>query len=323
MIIESNFKPAWWLSNTHGQTIFPSLFRKTRLPQMRRERLELPDGDFLDLDWTQDTSGPLVLILHGLEGNIHSHYASGLVSTLHKASMTVVFMHFRGCSGEPNRLARSYHSGETNDLNFVVQKLQDEYPARSISVLGVSLGGNVLLKWLGEQNNDPGIARAVTISVPFELASAADCLEQGASRIYQTYLLNKLNRSLRAKMQIIDLPLTSEDLQQVTTLRAFDDLVTAPLNGFKDANDYYQQCSCRSFLASINTPTLILHAKDDPFMHPDVIPHVHELGSGIRLELSDHGGHVGFIAGRVPARPDYWLDHRVLQFLTAPAATVN
>lgn len=321
MIISSDFKPAWWLSNPHGQTIYPSLFRKNRLPPLRRERLELPDGDFLDLDWTPQTAGPLVLILHGLEGNIHSHYAGGFLSTLFNASMTVVFMHFRGCSGEPNRLARSYHSGETGDLDFVVRTLRRDYPKRSLSILGVSLGGNVLLKWLGEQTTDPGINSAVSISVPFELGTAADCLEKGASRLYQAYLLNKLMRSLRAKMQTIDMPLTPQDLPALTSLRAFDDRVTAPLNGFKDANDYYRKCSCRGFLGTIKTPTLILHARDDPFMLPSVIPGEHELGAGIRLELSAHGGHVGFIAGSNPAKPVFWLDQRVRRFLLASTVT--
>lgn len=323
MIINSDFQPAWWLKGTHRQTIYPSLFRKRRLPPLCRERVELPDGDFLDLDWTPRTAGPLVLILHGLEGNIHSHYAAGLLSTLSQTSMTVAFMHFRGCSGEPNRLVRSYHSGETGDLDFVVRKLRLEYPGRNLSVLGVSLGGNVLLKWLGEQNSDPGIACAIAISVPFELAAAADRLEQGNSRIYQNYLLKKLLRSLRAKMQTVDMPLTEQDLQQLTTLRAFDNLVTAPLNGFRDANDYYQQCSSRRFLATIKTPTLILHARDDPFMHPTVIPDASELGQGIRLELSEHGGHVGFITGHIPAQPIYWIDQRVQQFLTAPSLSIE
>ncbi|MEE9493714.1 MAG: hydrolase [Gammaproteobacteria bacterium] len=316
MIIDSQFKPAWWLPEGHTQTIYPSLFRKTRLPQMRRERLELPDGDFIDLDWAPDNSGPLVLMLHGLEGSINSHYAAGLVSTLYKASMSVVFMHFRGCSGEPNRLSRSYHSGDTGDLNFMIDKLRDQYPGREIYVLGVSLGGNVLLKWLGETGSQSGINRAMAISVPFELGTVANCLEQGSSRIYQRYLLNKLLRSLNTKKQQVDMPLTTNDIRQLTTLRSFDEAVTAPLNGFKNANDYYTQSSCRRFIADIKTPTLILHAEDDPFMNPSVIPKVSELGDGVILEIAKHGGHVGFITGSLPMRPDYWLDKRVLSFFS-------
>ena len=314
MIIKSKFKPAWWLSGGHTQTIYPGMFRKTRLPPLRRERLELPDGDFLDLDWSPDTNGPLVLILHGLEGNIHSHYSAGLLSTLHKASMTVVFMHFRGCSGEPNRLARSYHSGETGDLDFVIRKLQHEYPARELSILGVSLGGNVLLKWLGETGKQRTIKHAVAISVPFELGTVANCLEQGVSRIYQRYLLNKLLSSLHAKMQLMTLPLANLDLQRLKTLRDFDNAVTAPLNGFKNADDYYEKCSCRGFLANIKTPTLILHAEDDPFMNPTVIPKENELGDSVILELSAQGGHVGFISGKQPTKPLYWIDKRVLDY---------
>ncbi|MEE9492391.1 MAG: hydrolase [Gammaproteobacteria bacterium] len=315
MIIKSKFKPAWWLASPHAQTIYPSLFRKTRLPALQRKRLELPDGDFVDLDWTPDTSGPLVLILHGLEGNIQSHYAAGVLSTLYKASMTIVFMHFRGCSGEPNRLTRSYHSGETSDLKFVVRTLRNDYPTREISIIGFSLGGNVLLKWLGEQAVNANIQRAVAISVPFELSTAADVLEQGASRLYQRYLLNRLLRSVQTKMKIMDLPIDAQDLRKLTTLRAFDNTVTAPLNGFSSAEDYYSQCSSRQFLTHIRTPTLIIHAEDDPFMNTSVIPKNSELSESVTLEISKHGGHVGFISSHKLPDPIYWLDLRIRQFL--------
>ncbi|MEE9343412.1 MAG: hydrolase [Gammaproteobacteria bacterium] len=315
MIIESDFVPAWWLPGPHAQTIFPSLFRKRKTPPLQRRRLELPDGDFVDLDWTDESRGPLVLMLHGLEGNIKSHYAAGILSALHKVSMTVVFMHFRGCSDEVNRLSKSYHSGETEDLDFVVRTLRNDFPARDISVIGFSLGGNVLLKWLGEQAGDSGIQRAVAVSVPFELGTAAAVLEQGSAYIYQRYLLNKLLGSVRNKLKSMRLPIDVEKLDQIKTLREFDDCVTAPLNGFENAEDYYLKCSSRQFLSRIQTTTLILHSKNDPFMNATVIPEESELSEKITLELSEKGGHVGFISGRQPLLPVYWLDERICQFI--------
>ena len=315
MIIRSDFKPAWWLPGPHTQTLAPYLFRRTRLPPLQRVRLELDDGDFLDLDWSPLTEGPLVLLLHGLEGNIHSHYAGGLMSSLYNAGMTVVFMHFRGCSGEPNRLPRSYHSGETGDLDTVLRRLRHDYPTRPLSAVGVSLGGNVLLKWLGEQHRQTLLNRAVAVSVPFELDKAAKCLQQGFSRVYQHFLLSKLRRSVSAKSQRVSLPIDPAHLHKLKTLYAFDDAFTAPLHGFQSADDYYLRSSSRQFLATINTPTLIVHACDDPFMDVSVIPEARELSDQVTLELSKHGGHVGFIAGKSPGRPVYWLDKRIRQFL--------
>jgi len=315
MITHSDFKPAWWLPGPHAQTLAPYLFRHSRLPSLRRLRMELDDGDFLDLDWSPLTEGPVVLLLHGLEGSINSHYAGGLLSCLYHAGMTVVFMHFRGCSGEPNRLPRSYHSGETGDLETVLRRIRQDYPDRPLSAVGVSLGGNVLLKWLGEQHEQTLLNRAVAVSVPFELDRAAKRLQQGFSRVYQYFLLGKLRRSMADKSKRVSLPIGPAQLRELKTLYAFDDTFTAPLHGFQSADDYYQRSSSRRFLATINTATLILHACDDPFMDPSVIPEAHELSSQVTLELSEHGGHVGFIAGHWPGRPVYWLEQRVKQFL--------
>ncbi|VAW82476.1 Hydrolase, alpha/beta fold family functionally coupled to Phosphoribulokinase [hydrothermal vent metagenome] len=313
-----DFRPAWWLPGGHLQTLFPTLFRVRRPPSLKRERLELEDGDFLDLDWTREQPGPLVLLLHGLEGSLHSHYVSGLLGALDCSGRSCVQMYFRGCSGEPNRLPRSYHSGETGDLQTVLDHISQRYPGRDIYAAGVSLGGNVLLKWLGENPQQGQVQRALAISVPFDLANAATRLERGISRIYQAYLLRKLRRSLRNKARHVDMPMDVDHLSRLSSFRRFDDEITAPLHGFNGVDDYYKKSSSRGFVPHILTPTLIIHALDDPFMNPDAIPRDDELGPGVTLELYRTGGHVGFVSGWLPLRPRYWLDQRVSTYFASP-----
>ena len=305
------FKPAWWLPGAHAQTLFPHLFRRHSPPPLRRERIELDDGDFIDLDWTEQHKGPLVILLHGLEGSVRSHYAGGLMRNLYNCGFETVLMNFRGCSGEPNRLARGYHSGETGDLGTVLELLHGRDPQRLIYLIGFSLGGNVLLKWLGENPDQQKVQKAIAVSVPFELNIAALRLESGASRLYQAHLLHKLRRSIRARASRIPLPIDTGKLDDLKTFRQFDDHVTAPLHGFRNVDDYYQRCSSRPFIRRIQCPTLILQARNDPFMTADAIPDVTELGPGVRLEVSDSGGHVGFVNGQWPWRPVYWLDQRI------------
>lgn len=318
MLVASRFRPAWWLPGAHLQTLFPPLFRNRTPPLLRRERIELEDGDFLDIDWTEDRPGPLVLLLHGLEGSIHSHYVVGLLHALSSSGFHAAVLYFRGCSGEPNRLARSYHSGETGDVHAVLSYLASHRAQRPVYVVGVSLGGNVLLKWLGENPEQSLVTKAVAVSVPFELNAAALRLERGFSRIYQAYLLRKLRRAARSKAQHHVLPLEVSQLRKLRTFREFDDKVTAPLHGFAGVDDYYSKCSCRAFMSRILTPTLVLHAEDDPFMTADAIPAPAELGPAVRLELCRSGGHVGFVSGSWPWKPHYWLDQRVCEFFREP-----
>ena len=319
--VSSNFKPAWWLPGPHLQTLFPHIFRNRRPPPLRRERIELDDGDFLDMDWSADRDGPLVLLLHGLEGSVRSHYVTGLINSLSGCGFQVALLNFRGCSGEPNRLTRGYHSGETGDLDTILKLLTNRYPQRPVYVVGVSLGGNVLLKWLGENPAQTLVLKAVAISVPFLLNTAALRLQRGFSRFYQAYLLHKLRTSTRNKAKRLTLPIDTKHLSRLKTFRQFDDRVTAPLHGFRDVDDYYARCSSRHFIKHIQTPTLILHALDDPFMTPEAVPDTVENGPGVRLELSRHGGHVGFIGGPIPWKPQYWIDERVCCWLVAPAET--
>lgn len=290
----ADFTPAWWLPGAHLQTLVPNLLPRRRL-RYRRERLELPDGDFLDLDWGPDRPGPVILLLHGLEGSSRSPYASGLMTALATTGYQGVVMHFRGCSGEPNRVPRAYSAGETADIAFVAARLRDRVPGRTLGVMGVSLGGNALLRWLGEAGEDAPVDTAMAISVPFDLARAALRMERGFSRLYQWYLLGRLKRSVARKCASISMPVDCESLRHLNNFRSFDDAVTAPLHGYRGVDDYYGRASCRPWLRGIRVPTLILHAENDPFMTPDAIPGAQELSDTVRLEVASGGGHVGFM----------------------------
>lgn len=319
-LVPSDFEPAWWLPGTHSQTLWPFLFRSHRLPAFTWERLELADGDFLDLAWHgPETSRQLCIMLHGLEGCYRSHYLPGLVYTLGNDGWRVVVMHFRGCSGTVNRLARSYHSGETGDLRHVVRLLRQREQPDAMTAVGFSLGGNVLLKYLGEcgsTDRDSELNAACAVSVPFDLAAGAARLNRGGARLYQWWLVAALRRKMRAKFARIDSPIDINRLRQQRTFHQFDGYITAPLHGFQDADDYYNKSSSKSFLKAIRTPTLILQAADDPFLERSAIPAADELSSSVRFELSRNGGHVGFVSGRFPWRPVYWLDQRIPAFLS-------
>ncbi len=316
----AGFRPAWWLPGPHAQTLWPTLVRPRPKLTLQHRRLELPDRDFLDLCLGGE-KGPLVLVLHGLEGSLESHYAGNLLAALHHAGYRTAFLHFRGCSGEPNRLPRSYHSGETGDLQFTTGWLRKNV-APVEAVIGFSLGGNVLLKWLGEQGEAAATRRAVAVSVPFRLADADRRLRRGLSRIYQRHLVGHLKRSYREKFARIPSPLTV-DVERLVTFRDFDEHVTAPLHGFADADDYYSRSSSRPYLKKIRKPTLILHARDDPFMFPETVPREEELAPSVTLELSAHGGHVGFVAGRWPWQAEYWLERRIVEWLDSESQPTN
>ncbi len=308
----ASFAPPAWLRNPHLQTLWPKLFRPLPNLRLRPERIELADGDFIDLAWAADSSGPIVLILHGLEGTLRSHYALPTMQALAQAGYQPVFMHLRGCSGEANRLPRSYHSGASEDLAEVLASLRASGRPVAAAV-GFSLGGNLLLKYLGEAGGDALLRAAVAISVPFVLADAARRLEQGFSRIYQHYLLTRLKRAYLRKFSTIPSPLRI-DLNKIATLWDYDQQVTAPLNGFAGAEDYYARCSCLGFLPRIITPTLILHAQDDPFMYGHDIPAQDQVGPGVTLAIQAHGGHVGFIDGHLPWRTGCLIDRLLPAF---------
>lgn len=276
--------------------------------------MELPDGDFLDLDWLGPAADCLVVVLHGLEGSSSSHYVRALAHNLAAFDIPSVVMHQRGCSGEPNRLARFYHGGETRDLRRVLEHCRRRRPDARLYAVGFSLGGNILLKWLGE-SPDSLLDAAAAVSVPFRLDLGAQRLEHGLSRLYQAHLVNGMKRSVDRKRRRMPHPVDRRALSRCRTFEQIDTCLTAPLHGFRDARDYYARSSCRRFLGSIRTPTLIVHSLDDPFMTPAAVPGEEELSSAVTMELSRRGGHCGFVAGATPFQPRYWLDRRLPEFI--------
>jgi predicted alpha/beta-fold hydrolase len=292
-----------------------------------RERVELPDGDFLDLDRTVAAAGrpapadaPLVVILHGLEGSWRSGYVREAQRALARLDLASVVLNFRSCSGAPNRLARFYHSGDTADLGYVLARLEQRFPGRALGAVGFSLGGNVLVKYLGEcgaAGRPPGVVAAAAVSVPFDLAAGAAKLEQAGSRIYAGYLLRKLRRKVRLKAVALDGHVDVGALLRARTLREFDELGTAPLHGFADADDYYRRSSSGPVLDTVAVPTLLVHAADDPFIPAASMPH-EAVGRNPHLEarFSADGGHVGFVAGP-PWAPRFRAERWAAEHLAA------
>ena len=318
-IIRSRFTPSRWARNRHIQTIWPRFIQKRQPVDYTWERLTTPDDDFLDIAWGPKPSEitGIVVMFHGLEGSIRSHYANDMMAALSVAGWQVVMMHFRGCSGEINRQPRAYHSGETSDPAFFLTWLEKRHPGIPKVAIGFSLGGNMLLKLLGENPSQPWLQAAIAVSAPMQLAVCSDNINQGFSRVYQKYLLKSMKSTLLRKMQSIDygglIDISMEEVKRLNSFKAFDERVTAPLHGFADATDYYEKCSAYPFLSAIRCPTLILHSLDDPFMHPSVVPEEGELARAVTLELSEYGGHVGFMQGNVTA-PTIYLQSRAVAF---------
>ncbi len=325
MLIRTNFQPAWWLKHCHTQTIFPALFRRIQNPpDYHRVRITTPDDDFIDVDFCGSSGQPLVILLHGLTGSSQSGYIKGLQHALLKSGMRSAALNFRGCSGQSNNRARCYHSGETEDIHFLYQTLRQREPHTPIAAVGFSLGGNVLLKWLGEQGEKLDLFAAVAISVPLLLDICATKMDRGFSKIYRGNLINDLKDYIHTKLRHLEgLGHTDDankikelgDLSDIKSFWQYDDRVVAKLHGFKDVHDYYNRSSSRQFLKTIAVPTLVIQAKDDPFMTTKVLPCLDETSAYVQLEFTSHGGHVGFISGRIPLKPRYWLDQRIPEFL--------
>jgi uncharacterized protein len=323
--MQTTFKPAWWLSDSHLQTLYPALFRHApNPPDYRRERLTTPDRDFIDIDYCGSGNQPLIMLIHGLTGSSQSGYIKGLQSVLLKQGFRSAALNFRGCSGQSNNRARSYHSGETEDIHFLYQTLRRLEPETPLAVVGFSLGGNVALKWLGEQGDQLKLFAAVAVSVPLLLDICATKLDTGFAKCYRGNLLRELKIYMRVKLQHLEKIGRSEDAAKVKALGdlsaidsfwQYDDRVVAKLHGFNDVHDYYRRSSSRQYLKSISVPTLLIQALDDPFMTQDVLPGPDEISPHVHLELSERGGHVGFISGLIPFRPEYWLEQRIPEFL--------
>ena len=317
-----NFKPSFLLKNRHIQTIYSSLFRKLPLLHFEVETFQLSDGDFTEIYWYKikhhTNITPIVILFHGLAGSYKSPYIQGAMSILKENGFSTVLMHFRGCSGKDNLKARSYHSGDTHDALEFMQSIHIKYPESKLFGVGYSLGANMLLKLLGEEKNNSLLSAAIAVSAPMLLADSASKMNKGFSRFYQRLLLKDLNKALEKKYEKHDMQklinLKREDIKQLKNFWLFDEAYTAKINGFKSAKDYYEKSSSKQYLKKIQTPTLIIHSKDDPFMTPKVIPSQREISHSVQLEILEHGGHVGFISGTL-LHPEYWLDMRILKFL--------
>lgn len=295
--------------------------------RFRRDRLELPDGDFLDLDFpevdgergaTTEVGRPLVLVLHGLEGSARSGYALETYRALEAHGVRAVGLNFRSCSGEPNRTARSYHSGETGDLGVVLGVLRGRFPNRPLGVIGYSLGGNVLLKYLGERGPAAPVLLlgAAVVSVPFDLAAGAHCLERGVGHVYAAFFLRSLRSKLRAKFDVIQGRCDWRRALRAQTMREFDEAATAPLHGFRDADDYYRRSSSGPFLPTVRVPTLLVHADDDPFLPGPLVPReTIRNNRSLVARFSGRGGHVGFVTGRRPWAARLWAEWEAARFV--------
>lgn len=319
---DTEFVPAWWLPGAHAQTIAGRLLRRPEPPPLRRERIDTPDGDFLDVDLTESVRPgmPLVVLLHGLEGSSRRGYALNVYRELERRGMGAIGVNSRGCSGEPNRTSRAYHSGETGDLRFVLAEVETRYPGSPLGVIGFSLGGNALLKFLGEERDaaTPRLRACVTVSVPFDLAACADALDRTRmGRFYTGRFLATLKQKTVAKAALLDGLIDMDRALASTTFREFDDTVTAPLHGFESAEDYYTRCSSNRFLADVRVPTRLLQARDDPFLPTGAIPEA-AIRANPALEpvFLEKGGHVGFIAGR-PWAPRFWAEQNAAEYFAA------
>ena len=320
-IVASPFKPAWWLRNRHAQTIFPSL-PWSGVPQveLRSEVVELPDGDVTVVDWmvdgpAADSGAPLLVILHGLEGSANSSYARALLHAAAGVGWRAAVLHFRDCGDYRNRLPRRYHAGETSDIRYFLESLGAASQAGPMTAAGFSLGGSVLLKYLGENGVSTPLQAAVAISVPLSLHDSADALTSGFSKVYQYYLIKRMKKAIRRKFDSYTAAFDWDRAMNASSFADFDDAVTAPLHGFSGKDEYYDRCSSDAFLAAIRRPTLIINALDDPFMTPAAIPAEDRLADSVQIEVSEVGGHVGFVGGSLPWRPEYYLPSRIISFL--------
>lgn len=324
--MDPSFKPAWWCRGAHAQTIAGALFRPRQKPRLvlSRKRYEMPDGDFLDLDFLeisksqQDTNVPLVVIIHGLEGCSSSSYVQSLLGEIRLRGWRAVVINLRMCSGEPNRLKQTYHSGKTDDLDYIVPRLLQENPGTELYLVGYSIGGNILLKWLGEKGEDTAsmIKRAAAVSVPYDLLQSVRFMDKGFNReVYTRSLLLSLKKKATAKKKNFPEAIRYAAVKQCRTFTDFDREVTAPLNGFEDEVDYWTKSSCKDFLSRIRVPALLIHAEDDPFFPGRLLPkEISQNSKFLKLLLTPQGGHLGFISGRWPWAQTSWLESTLLNY---------
>ncbi len=315
------YRPAWFVPGRHLRTLWGKFLRRRPHVPTEIEQWATPDEDILFVHRLHGSHrSPLLVLLHGLEGSPDSHYARGLLARAKAQGWSAAAIVFRTCGGHMNKTRRFYHSGETSDLDFAVQRLTRELPDSPIVLAGFSLGGNVLLKWLGERGSDvpPAVRAAAAVSVPYDLARGSRYINQGFARVYERHFLRSLVRKAKTKRGRFPDIVPHVDLARLRSMWDFDDAVTAPVHGFLDANDYYQRSSSLRWLDRIRVPTLLVSAVDDPFLPPEVLDEVRAVArknSALHCEFLDRGGHVGFITGRRPWRPLYWAEWRAVEFL--------
>lgn len=323
---EHTYRPAWWVPGAHAQTLWGKFARRTPPLPTRLERWSTPDDDFVDiLRLDAAPHRPRLFLLHGLEGTVRSHYVGGLFQMAQERNWGADLLIFRGCGEDPNRAPRFYHSGETGDAEFAIERVLEEFPNAPVVLCGVSLGGNVLLKWLGERGDSlpEEIRAAAAISVPFDLERGSRHISRGFSRIYERHFLRTLRRKAAIKLNRFPGLFDLQAMLGARTLYEFDEVVTGPIHGFRDAHDYYTRSSSLRFLSGVRRPTLLLSAIDDPFLPSEVLEEVSEIAAKNRFlttEFPKRGGHVGFVGGS-PWRPEYYAERRVGEFLEAALAT--
>jgi predicted alpha/beta-fold hydrolase len=305
-----------WLANPHLQTIYGSLLAARPAVRYRRERWETPDADFVDVDHVDGPAqAPWIVLFHGLEGSSDSPYARTLMHRVHGRGWRGSVVHFRGCSGEPNRLLRAYHSGDADELDWVLRRLRSLAADAPIYAAGISLGGNALLKWLGERGAEAAaiVTRAAAVSAPLDLMAAGAALEKGFSLVYAKHFLATMKSRAAAKHARFPGSFDCAAMRRARTLREFDNVVTAPLHGFRDTDDYWTRASSKPLLGHIAVPTLVLNARDDPFLPQEALPGADEVSPVVRVEFPSQGGHVAFVTGPFPGHID-WLPERLLHF---------
>ncbi len=316
----SSYRAPWWLPGGHLQTLYGALFGGSRV-DWKRERWDTPDGDFIDVDRLPGPAGaPLVALFHGLEGSSNSHYARALACELTRRSWRGAVPHFRGCSGEPNRLPRAYHSGDAEEIGWILRRLRGEASGAPLFAMGVSLGGNALLKWLGgDARAKDVLAAAAAVSAPVDLLAAGDALGHGLNLVYTRAFLATMKKKGEGKLERFPGLFDGEAMRRARTLREFDEVVTAPLHGFRDTDDYWTHASAKPVLGRIAVPTLLLNARNDPFMPEAALPGRNEVSPSVRLEFPDQGGHASFVSAPFPGNLG-WMPRRVAAFFAEAIA---
>ena len=306
-VVESEYRAPRWLPGPHLQTIIPATLIPRPFVLYRRERWETPDGDFIDIDFAQpepaNSDAPVLVLFHGLEGSSQSHYARAVMRWFADRGFRGLVVHFRGCSGEANRLARAYHSGDSDEGDWVLRRIHLRWPAARLYAVGVSLGGNMLAKWLGERESDASfVTAAASIGSPLDLAAGGAALGQGFNRLYTRMFLQTLKVKALAKVERFPGIASTEQLATARNLYEFDNVFTAPLHGFRDTEDYWSRASAKPWLGGVAVPHLVLNALNDPFVPAASLPNSSKVSTSVVLEQPREGGHIGFATGALPGR---------------------